>query len=296
MSFRAPDITLDRPATSSRHGIHKLTHPAGGTIALIAQDDSYSATLSISFRNGKSILPPILPSPRLDPSLQHQPTHPPPSNDHHQHADPRSQSDFTFLTTPTPFKELDPGHSCFPLADPPSTTAPGTNATIQLRYTADFDTPANQTFYACADITYVRPDAFVARVPCFNATDDRDVPSPTATGVIPSDLPGHGDEAPPLVAPSAAVSGGGNGGGGGLSKGAIAGAAVGSVVGVLLIVGLALLLYRERQKKRRLERQRDSARGVKWHEEPAKDSASGGSIRMARLSGSWSAGRSRGGE
>jgi hypothetical protein len=69
-----------------------------------------------------------------------------------------------------------------------------------------------------------------------------------------------------------------------LSKGGIAGAVVGSVLGVALIAGLAFLFYRERQKKMRLVAQRDSGRGVKWVEEPGKDSVSADTIRMGNMS------------
>lgn len=76
-----------------------------------------------------------------------------------------------------------------------------------------------------------------------------------------------------------------------LSKGAIAGIAIGSIIGVALIAGLGLLFYRERQKKQRLERQRDSGRGVKWVEDPdqsqgqqGKDSTSAaGSFRLQNI-------------
>jgi len=183
-----------------------------------------------------------------------------------------------------PIGEVDPGHTCLSVANPPSNIAAGTNATIQLKYTADFDKPENQTFYACADITYVR-DFNAADVPCFNATSDEDVPAPTATGV-PTDLPGHGDNGPPLVSQSATASAAPQGsGGGGLSKGAIAGAVVGSIVGFLAVVGLGVFFYRERKKRQRLERQRDSARGVGWRaDDPGKDSVSAPSIRMDPVS------------
>ena len=78
-----------------------------------------------------------------------------------------------------------------------------------------------------------------------------------------------------------------------MSKGAIAGAVIGAVVGLGLIVGLGMLLYRETQKKKRLERQRDSARGVKWQEDPdvgGKDTAEAGSFRMGTMSGAVSGG------
>jgi len=212
-----------------------------GRIALTAQDDSYNTVISVSFMN-----------------------------------DPHSQFDFQTLVQ-LPITEIDPGHTCFPIPNPPTGTAPGTNATLQIRYTADFDLPQNQTFYACADITYVPASEInQADVPCFNATDPNDVPAPTGTG-IPDNLPGH-DGNPPLSTNKPS-----SGGGGGLSKGAIAGIVVGTLVGLSLIAGLALLFYRERQRKNRLIRQRDSGRGVPWSEEPVpKDSTSAaGSIRLA---------------
>ncbi|KAK3297354.1 uncharacterized protein B0H64DRAFT_391991 [Chaetomium fimeti] len=238
---------------------------SGGKIAFTAQDDSYNTQLSISFSN-----------------------------------DPQSQSDFTPLTT-TPIPELDPGHTCVSIDSSSSSSSPlagaaaGTPATIQMRYTADFDRPENQTFYACADVVLVPAAAFnPADVPCFNASDPIDVPAPTATGA-PTGLPGHGEDGPPLVDgdedDSESVEGGG-GGGGGLSAGAIAGAVVGSVVGFALIVGLGFLFYRERERKKRLVRERDAGRTVKWVDDAqgrgqaGKDSTSvaGESIRMGNLS------------
>jgi hypothetical protein len=116
-----------------------------------------------------------------------------------------------------------------------------------------------------------------AEIPCFNATDPNDVPAPTGTG-IPDNLPGH-DGNPPLSTNKPSSSGGG-----GLSKGAVAGIVVGSLIGVSLIVGLGLLFYRERARKNRLIKQRDSGRGVPWSEEPAKDSTSAaGSFRLGSM-------------
>ncbi|KAL1836603.1 hypothetical protein VTJ49DRAFT_4892 [Mycothermus thermophilus] len=222
-----------------------------GKVAFMAKDDSYHAELSISY-----------------------------------HQDPKSQSDFTQLMA-TAIPEIDPGHTCYSVPDQPSSIGPGTNATLQIKVTADFDRPENQTFYACADITFVAADAMKgARIPCFNATDDEDVPAPTTTG-IPTDLPGHGDEGPPLSTHEPSEEGQGNNG---LSGGAIAGAVVGSVVGLALIVGLGLLFYRERARKKRLLEQRDSARATKWIEESLagkKDqtgsTAGSASIRMGDL-------------
>lgn len=214
--------------------------------------------IGISYKNGK---PPLQP-------------HPPPSN---PLPDPRSQSDFTPLTPP--LRELDPGHTCLSLPPPPSSIAEGTNATIQVRYTADFDHPFDQLFYACADITFVRAASFdpttIDQV-CFNRTSPDDVPAPTATGVVPTDLPGHGENEPvvPGLSPTPEPVDGGKGGG--LSKGALAGVVVGSVLGASVVLGLGLLYYRERQKKERLERQRDSGRGVAWGGEDAVPAAGAG--------------------
>lgn len=80
------------------------------------------------------------------------------------------------------------------------------------------------------------------------------------------------------------ADGGSDGSRGGLSSGGIAGVVVGVVAGVALVAGLGLLFYRERQKKNRLIRQRDSGRGVKWVEEPTKASASAETIRMGNMS------------
>jgi hypothetical protein len=230
--------------------------------------------LSIAFKNGK------FPSIILPSASQTFPNQTPTPLQ-----DPQNQSDFSYSLTTVPISEIDPGHTCFSIADPPPSTPEGTNATIQIKYTADFDRPENQTFYACADITYVAAANFnSADILCFNATDDEDVPAPTATGT-PTNLPGHGAAGPPLDTPeSDAQSGSESAGAGGLSKGGIAGAVVGSVLGVALIAGLAFLFYRERQKKMRLVAQRDSGRGVKWVEEPGKDSVSADTIRMGNMS------------
>ncbi|KAH6641085.1 hypothetical protein F5144DRAFT_506062 [Chaetomium tenue] len=253
--------TDNTPPCGSSAGVGNRTEfpLSGGKIAFTAQDDSYDTQLSISFSN-----------------------------------DPQSQSDFTRLTT-APIPELDPGHTCLSLPDPPQALArAGVNATLQMRYTADFDRPENQTFYACADVVFVPATAFnPADVPCFNASDPVDVPAPTVTGE-PTGLPGHGEAGPPLVEDDGGDGeGGGDGDGGrGLSSGAIAGTVVGSVVGVALIVGLGLLFYRERERKKRLVRERDTGRAVKWvddsqgRSQAGKDSTSvaGESIRMGNLS------------
>jgi hypothetical protein len=140
------------------------------------------------------------------------------------------------------------GHTCVNLANPPSSVKAGSNATLQIKYVASFDKPDKETFYACADITYVEFSKFKDKVPCFNATE-----------------PSSGKQTD-----SSALSGG-----------AIAGIVVGVVVGVGLVAAAALLIYRRKQKRLLILRQQNSARGVKWDGQ-ARDSNS--SVRMHNMS------------
>jgi hypothetical protein len=181
--------------------------------------------------------------------------------------DPRSNSDFDTIITPEQIKELDEGHTCVPIPDAPSGTAAGSNATLQILYTAEFDTPQNQTFYACADITYVQAADFSTTIPCFNATEESGA---TFNHTVPTSTA----EASALASKS----------GGGLSGGAIAGIVIGVVAGVGLLLAAGVLLYRERKQKNRLLRQRDSVRQVKDTDVPGKDSTSQNSIQLKNLS------------
>ena len=83
---------------------------------------------------------------------------------------PTSNDDFEVIKAPIP--ELDPGHMCYPIPNPPADMDPGSNATIQLKYTADSETDRNETYYACADIYYVLTNQFTLQVPCFNVSSD----------------------------------------------------------------------------------------------------------------------------
>ncbi|KAG8424884.1 hypothetical protein J3458_001640 [Metarhizium acridum] len=124
--------------------------------------------------------------------------------------------------------ELDKGHTCVNLKISPSFVKPGSNATLQIKYVASFDKPENETFYACADITYVEFANFKEKVPCFNATvpDDskKDTPEPTSDASKNSDSTNSG-----------------------LSGGNAAGVVIDVVDGVALIAAAALLIYRRKQ-------------------------------------------------
>lgn len=161
------------------------------------------------------------------------------------------------------------GHTCVPIADAPSEVKAGSNATLQIKYTANFDKPENETFYACADITFVEWSKFDVQIPCFNATQ----PEPD------SGKGKAGASATPTPTPDSSKKGGKSG----LSGGAIAGIVIGCVVGVALLAAAALLMYRRKQQRDRISRQQNSARGVKWDEQP-RDSNSNRSVRMQNLS------------
>jgi hypothetical protein len=137
-------------------------------------------------------------------------------------------------------------------------------------YTAQFDTPNNQTFYACADITYVLASAFTTDIPCFNATEPPSASSTTSAAAGATSTSGSGNNT------------GSSSSSGGISKGAIAGAVVGSVIGVILLAVAGLWLYREGKKKQRLAMMEANARNVAW-DDPRKASASENSVRLQNL-------------
>lgn len=190
------------------------------------------------------------------------------------------------------------GHTCVPVSDAPDSVTSGDFATLQIKYIADFDTPDNQTFYACADIKFVEVEAFDIAVPCFNATesDDDDGAGPDWDYHDQDGDDNESDSSSTAAAPSSTSSAnasedesneGATDGGkssSGLSGGAIAGIVVGSVAGVGLIAAAALFLYRRKQQKQRLARQQASARGVEWGEQAGKGSVSTSSVRMQNLS------------
>ncbi|KAJ3950974.1 hypothetical protein N0V92_012633 [Colletotrichum tropicale] len=226
----------------SKSGVENRTEfpLVNGQVALVAQDDYYNTKISISYKN-----------------------------------DPTSNSDFETLIENQSVADLNPGHTCVNIANPPSFVTAGSNATLQIIYKADWDAPHNQTFYACADITYVELANFNTRIPCFNATepgedDLKATASPSASSTN-----------------SASNSGSGSSSSGSkkLSGGAIAGIVIGAVAGVGLLLGAALFFYRRSQQKKRnsrLARMEDNARNSE-HWNAAKDSTSQNSVQLNNI-------------
>lgn len=167
--------------------------------------------------------------------------------------DPSSNNDFETLLQEKSIADLNPGHTCVKIPDAPSKVSAGDNATLQIIYRADWDAPHNQTFYACADITYVSEADFKFAIPCFDVTepgeDDKEAGvtapgSPTATHLSTKGTFGASNEDDEKSSGSSK----------GLGGGAIAGIVIGSVAGVVFLAGAALFLWRRKQQQERSER------------------------------------------
>lgn len=183
-------------------------------------------------------------------------------------SDPVSDHDFIPLIEPKKLAEQKPGHLCVPVKDAPPSVKPGTNATLQIKYTAIDDKPHSETFYACADITYVEFPNFKEDIQCF------DMPPDTGSGTNTGSV---------AIGNSASDSSkGSSGGSGGLSGGATAGIVVGVVAAVSMLAA-GLMIYRRKQQRLRILRQQNSPRNVKWEEQP-RDSNSNKSVRLQNMS------------
>ncbi|EXF76789.1 hypothetical protein CFIO01_05083 [Colletotrichum fioriniae PJ7] len=251
------DMDNQAPCGSKSGAANRTQFPlVGGKVALVAQDDYYNSKISISYKNvyfnsfslSRNLINPL-------PLLP-------------------ITTDFTTIIEEQSVSDLNPGHTCVDVPNPPSSVAAGSNATLQIIYRADWDAPHNQTFYACADITYVEAANFNTRIPCFNATE-----------------PGEDDiaaTASPSASSTNAASNSGSSGSSGskkLSGGAIAGIVIGAVAGVGLLIGAALFFYRKSQQKKRnsrLARMEENAKRSE-HYNAGKDSTSQNSIKLNNL-------------
>ncbi|KAI1096109.1 hypothetical protein F5B19DRAFT_220874 [Rostrohypoxylon terebratum] len=158
---------------------------------------------------------------------------------------PTIQSQFTQQVV-SEVTEIEPGHQCYKVAEIPSSVTAGTNATIQLEYWSNVDNElggANQTFYACADITFVETKDFDITAPCFNVTaDDFNSGSSSSTSSSVPSATAASTSSDSTTNQSSSSSGDG------LSGGAKAGIAVGVIVASLGIVGaIAFVMLRKRK-------------------------------------------------
>ncbi|CAG8007076.1 unnamed protein product [Penicillium nalgiovense] len=211
------------PCGSSTGPVNRTSFPlVNGKLALVIQDESWNVQVAISHKSN-----------------------------------PTTNDDFeTFIDSST-LSDVDPGHECYSVPNPSIDVEEGMNATFQIKYTSDFDTDKNETYYACADVTYIPASKFTYQVPCFNVTSDEftEVTTTTAAGSTATAKLDTAKDSGTTSEKSSSLSGG-----------AIAGIVVGSVAGLGL--GIALLFfYRRLLQKYRFLRQKTSARNVDWNEE-----------------------------
>ncbi|KAJ9137038.1 Cytokine inducing-glycoprotein [Pleurostoma richardsiae] len=211
----------------------------GGYVALVDQEEAYDVQISISYSE-----------------------------------EPSSNSDFSVMVSSQSLQDLYMGHTCVSVPNAPSSVTAGTNATLQVQYISQWDTSSNQTFYACADITYISAADFTANEWCFNATEQPAATTTSTTSAATSTAASSGGSS----GDSSSTSGGSSG----ISKGAIAGAVVGSVCGAALLAAAGLALYRLGARRQRLAMMRADAHNADWNG-PGKVSASDNSVRLQDL-------------
>lgn len=167
--------------------------------------------------------------------------------------DPESNDDFELLSE-HPISSLDFDHVCVTAPDLPGSASADQNATLQLRYVAEYLDPnhehrkrhtfTNETFYVCSDITLVPSDVFTFEIPCFNVSaTEGHRGGDEEEGHHHDDEEGHHDEEQK------------EGGGGGLSKEAIAGVVIGCVVGVGVLATLGWYLWRRDRREAAVARE-----------------------------------------
>ncbi|KAL4807581.1 hypothetical protein BDV18DRAFT_103470 [Aspergillus unguis] len=196
-----------------------------GQLALVTQDESWNVQIAVSQLNN-----------------------------------PTSNNDFETIVSQARINDIEPGHMCYPVPNPGVDTEEGMNATFQIKYTSDFDTDKNETYYACADVTYVAASKFTYQVPCFNVTVDEFTPT-NSTNSTSSDADSNSSS--DLDSENNSSSSSSSSGGSKLSGGAIAGIVVGCVAAAVIAAGL-LFGYRRLLQKYRSLRQKTSVRNVDW--------------------------------
>ncbi|CAK7200103.1 hypothetical protein SEUCBS139899_002792 [Sporothrix eucalyptigena] len=184
--------------------------------------------------------------------------------------DPTSQTEFQEQVVNN-VTEIVPGHQCYKIDPIPSSIKAGSNATIQLQYWAVYEgenNNQNETFFACADITFVDDDDFTGSVPCFNVTasefDSEGSSTTTTAGSAATATTTSTSTAAGAGQTTAASSSDSTSSDSttthksGLSAGAKAGIAVGSIAGAAAIAALAIFMYARKRRTGYLERRRAS--------------------------------------
>ncbi|KAF7904020.1 hypothetical protein EAF00_001354 [Botryotinia globosa] len=175
---------------------------------------------------------------------------------------PTTQSDFTTQILHT-VSELDTGHRCYTIPGSQTDIEPGTNATIQLEYSSTYDGSGNETFYACADITFVEESDFTTSVSCFNATVNGPSTKGKATSVATSAATSTATSTGSSTASSSTTSDSSSSGSSGLSKSAVAGVAVVCIAGGLALVGLVAFLLMKKYSYKPRFRGREHVESVR---------------------------------
>lgn len=170
-------------------------------------------------------------------------------------SEPSNSSDFEVIIPQSRIPNLEFSHVCLNLPDLPSLASDGQNATLQIRYTAEYIDPdhhhkrhaaSNETFYVCADVTLVESEVFDFEIPCFNVTADYE------------DEEEHGhshgddDEGHEHDDDDESEDGGHGHSHDGLSGEVIAGIVIGSVVGAALIALVAWYLIRKDRRNKQV--------------------------------------------
>ncbi|KAK8022431.1 hypothetical protein PG993_013198 [Apiospora rasikravindrae] len=204
-----------------------------GEVALSIADEAYQVAFKIAYDNGKF-------TQHIYSRLSYCRIHY--MRLTNQGTEPRAQSDFGQQVVSN-VTEIEPGHQCYKIAPIPESIKAGSNATIQLEYWASDAKEqggAKQSFFACADVTFVEAKDFTLSVPCFNVTaSDFGLAGPSGTPQ-PKTPTDEGGASTPAPAAHAA--------GGGLTTGEKAGIAVGTIAGSFAVVGvLAFMLLRKKR-------------------------------------------------
>ncbi|PKS05594.1 hypothetical protein jhhlp_008112 [Lomentospora prolificans] len=202
---------------------------SGGSLSLEQKEEAYDVEVSISFSEN-----------------------------------PATNEDFITIVPASHIRSLDMSHYCFDMPSLPSSAVAGLNATLQLRYTAEYIDPnhthkfkrhtaENQTFYACSDITFVEPAVFTYTIPCFNVTADAHAGESGETGEEHEHSHENNETSSESTEGQSRASG--SSGSSGLSKEAIAGVVIGCVVGVGIVASLGFYLYRRDRREKQVAQQ-----------------------------------------